>query len=129
MLMSAQAPKLTYYANAEAQESVVEIASFNRMSLLLEDGKPRDAGYVYEFGPLKVYREQDGERVFVKTLRKSEILNAPVVNFGLSPKQNADLLGVFELEIEWIKRYNPDRSVDDIELTQADRTKKIYMHE
>ncbi|MEM7039953.1 MAG: hypothetical protein AAF570_23470, partial [Bacteroidota bacterium] len=91
MFVSAQAPTLSYYANAELQESVVEVAQYNRITLLIKDGKPRNQGYVYEFGPLKVYQNVDGERVCVKTLKEPEVMNGPVLNFGLGPKVNADL--------------------------------------
>lgn len=127
--IQAQAPALKVYANGQIADEVIETTNGVRISMVLEDGKPRDQGYVYEFGPIQAYRQVGEDRELIKQFLPSQVQNAPVQNLSLSVGRNADLLGHVELELEWLKRYNPDNSVDVIPLNTDCRVIKVYMHE
>ena len=128
-LIFAQDASMKVYANGEEKTGLVEITEYRRMTILVEDDARRDGSVVYEFGPVQIYSvNAQGERVLKGLFREAEVVNMPTLNFGLSPKQNPELLGHFELEVEWVKRYNLDKSVDLLKFEDANRTFPFYLH-
>lgn len=122
MLALAQSPVLKRYANGtDIGQAVMAIGSTHRITLVVEDGLPRDVGYVYEFGPVNVYRLDAGGRVLIQEFRGSEVMNAPVLTFAFGPQQNPDLIGNVEFEVAWIKRYDLNNNVETLPIAANER--------
>lgn len=122
----AQSPSLRVFANSQPVEGTLEIASYNRIALVVEDGMPRDAGYAYEFSAIQLIPKGDGTP---SEFRKSVVEITPVSMIGMGPRRNADLLGEFTLRLEWVKRYNPDGSIDLLEIPEEELSIPVYLHE
>lgn len=128
-ILVAQKAQLKVYANSAEQIGEVEVSEFRRITFLIDDGAPRDGSVVYEYGPIQIFRVNDaGERTPAGTFKEAEVVNSPTLNFGLSPQQNPDLMGHIELEVEWVKRYNLDKSTDVLEFEPGGRTIPFHLH-
>lgn len=130
MAMFAQDAQLKFWVNGTEFQDVLEIASYSRTTVLVEDGAPRDGSVVYEFGPVKAYKvNEDGSRELVKTIHEGEVMNLPMLNFTLNPAAEPDLMGYHLMEVDWVKRYNADKTVDELEIDEKDRQIRIFLHE
>ena len=130
MVLLAQDAQLKFWVNGTEYQDVLEIASYSRTTVLVEDGAPRDGSVVYEFGPVRAYKvEEDGSRELVQTIHEGEVMNIPMLNFTLNPAAEPKLIGYHLMEVEWVKRYNADKSVDKLEIAEQDRQIQIFLHE
>lgn len=119
----AQAPQLQKFANGNALgASAYTINSTNRVTLKVDEGTAFVPGTVYEFGAIHAYRMVNGQRQLIRKFKDSEILNGPSMNLVVGSHYHPDLIGAFELEIEWIKRYDVNNAVTTLPLSQTDRT-------
>jgi hypothetical protein len=130
MVLLAQDAQLKFWVNGTEYQDVLEIASYSRTTILVEDGAPRDGSVVYEFGPVNAYKvSDDGSRELVQAIHSGDVMNIPMLNFTLNPADNPDLMGYHLMEIEWVKRYNADKSVDELEIKPENRSIQIFLHE
>jgi hypothetical protein len=129
VLMFGQAPVLARFANGLPMgTAALEVTDAKRITLQVQDGMPLDSGYVYEFGAIYAYRNVNGLRQLVRKFRDSEVMNGRNLNLSFGPQYHPDLMGDIELEIEWIKRYNPNNSVETLPFSATDRTLHFNVH-
>jgi hypothetical protein len=125
----AQSVSLQRLANGkDVTAAVLDITSTHRLSLVVQDGLPLGAGYVYEFGAIKAYRIVNGQRSFVKVLHPAEVRNGPALSVAFGPQRNPDLLGQMEFEIEWIKRYDLNNQVQTLPIPASERIMRFSVH-
>lgn len=130
MVLLAQDAQLKFWVNGTEFQDVLEIASYSRVTVLVDDGAPRDGSVVYEFGPVKAYKvADDGSRELVQTISAGEVMNIPMLNFVLNPADKQELLGYHLMEVDWVKRYNADKTVEELQLEDKDRQIQIFLHE
>lgn len=100
-------PTLKVSANStEVTNGVVEYKDQKRMLWIVTDGMPANSGYAYEFGPLYLVTPE-GQRIVVKA---KEVNNGPVFHYSLSKNDMSQHPNGFTLELDPIRRHNPDHS-------------------
>lgn len=132
VVLMAQDAQIKFWVNGEEQSELMDVSQYSRITVLVEDGAPRDGSVVYEFGPVKAYKlKEDGSRgELLRVVDSGEVMNIPMLNFTLNPPDQQDLLGYHWLEVEWVKRYNADKTVTTLELSElVDRGIKLFLHQ
>ena len=107
----AQQPSIRLTANsAPVTDGRIELKDQKRMQWFIEDGKPMNAGYAYEFGPIYMVGP-NGQKT---ALKAKEVMNGPVCHFSVSKSQLAQFPQGFVLQMDAITRHNPDHSTDKL---------------
>ncbi len=116
---SAYAQKLALLVTATGapvDNGVLELSNEKRMLWIVDDQKPRDAGYAYEIGPLWLV-PANGEKVLLK---EKQLVNSPAMYYTVRKDQLLQYPQGFDLQLDAVVRYNPDRSHETLPFTSKD---------
>jgi hypothetical protein len=113
----AQQPGIKVTANGTTIENGrLELNTEKRILWVIEDGKPQGVGYAYEIGPLWLV-PTNGEKV---QLKPKQLLNGPAMYYTVRKTQLTQYPDGFELQLEAVVRYNPDRSFETLPFSSKD---------
>ena len=120
----AQCKKLTMRVTANSTvvtDGRIELKDQKRLIWIVGDCAPLNAGYAYEFGPLYLVAP-NGEKT---ALKAKEVNNGPVFHYSISKQFLVQYPQGFDLELEAIKRYNPDHSSEILPYKPEDLRLKV----
>lgn len=107
----AQQPSIRLSANsAPVTDGRIELKDQKRLQWFIDDSKPMNAGYAYEFGPVYLVAPNGQKTV----LKAKEVMNGPVFRYSVSKFLFDQHPQGFVLEMDAITRYNPDHSTDKL---------------
>ena len=114
----AEQARMEIKANSNVVDGAVTLNQTKRLSFLVYDGLPLEAGYAYEFGPIDLVKP-NGERMVIQTARMQ---NGPIMHYSLYAKMLKLSPEGFSLEIGPIKRYNPNGTNEVLDFPKTSRT-------
>jgi hypothetical protein len=118
----AQQPGLRVSANSTiVTDGTISLKDQQRIQWFVQDGKPTNAGYAYEFGPVYLVAP-NGDKTLLKA---KDVVNGPVFHYSVSKTHFQQYPQGFKIQLDQIVRYNPDRSFETLPYSNDDLTIRV----
>lgn len=110
-----QQAQIKILANSTEVTGTLALRGTQRLTFVVSDGRPANAGYAYEFGPLQII-PANGTPV---TLKPTSVENRPVWVYSLRSTLLQNYPQGFILRLGGVIRHNPDHSTDTLPFSNA----------